>query len=460
MSNRHVVIAGAGLAGVQVADTLRAEGFPGRITLVSAESVQPYERPPLSKGFLDPANDVAHVVPLRPAAFYPENEVELLLGVRVVGIDRERQKVRLEAVAQGDAVPAATHEDAVPTATHEDAGRTDVDAGDVPSELSYTDLVLATGARNRPLPIKGGELDGVLELRELGHAQDLRRSLKDAGNVVVVGGGFIGLEFASAAALWGAHATVLEFAERPMARVLSPAMSEYFAGEHARRGVRLQLGEAAAEILAEDPSASPTTIAGTTDRRRVKGVRGSSGQVYPADLVLIAAGVVPNEELAVEAGLATANGISVDATLQTSDPHIWAIGDCVSFPSRHTGTILRLESEQNATDQGRYLGKRLLGRTDEEYSDLPWFWTHQGDLKLYIAGVTLPGDETLIRGDLEAGRFSVFSFRSGILSAVESVSQPSDHVAARRTLGAGRGVTPGQVADPGFDFKAFSKGKA
>ena len=405
-----VVIVGTGQGGFQTAASLREGGFDGRVVLVGDEPDLPYQRPPLSKAYLTGKAGAA-LVRLRPERFYAERRLELRAGERAAAIDRAGRQVVLTS---GERLP-------------------------------YDHLVLATGAHNRALPVPGGGLDGVFQLRSLAEAEALRRRLDGARRAVVVGAGFIGLEFAAVAAERGLEVTVVEAADRVMARAVSPPISEYFRAAHERGGVRFVLGAAVVGILGDG---------------RVTGVATADGRRFPADLVLVGIGVVPNAGLAAEAGLAVANGIVVDEHLLTRDPMISAIGDCAAFPCRHAGdgggTVLRLESVQNAVDQARCVAARLLGRP-APYASLPWFWSDQGTLKLQIAGLTTPHERAVLRGDPAAqGGFSVFCFRGGELIGVESVNRPLDHIMARKLLAAGGGLTPEQAADPSFDLKAHA----
>src|SRR6185312_6015040 len=324
--------------------------------------------------------------------------------------------------------------------------------------LAYSKLVLATGAANRELAVPGADLAGIHGLRTLTDAQALHARLDAVRSVVVIGAGFIGLEFAAAARARGLDVTVLEYADRPMGRALTPVMSGFFADTHQRLGVTLRLGEGIASFDG-DENGHVTAAVSTTGNR------------YPADLVLVGVGVTPRTELAAAAGLEVENGIVVDGSLRTSDPDIYALGDCASFPNAHAGTRTRLESVQNATDQARHAARAIAGTSAQlaaepgsrfggepgGYADLPWFWSNQGPLRLQIAGLVAPGDQTVLRGNPAEEKFSVFCFRNGALAAVESVNQPADHMAARRLLAAGRTLTPEQAADPDFDLKTYSK---
>ncbi len=404
-----VVVVGTGQGGFQVAASLREEGFDGRVILVGDEIDLPYQRPPLSKAYLTGEAD-KDLVRMRPGKFFTEHGVELRVGEPVTGIDRARQRVVL---ASGEALP-------------------------------YDHLVLALGARNRPLPVPGADLDGVLQLRTLGDAEALRQRLDAAREVVVVGAGFIGLEIAAVAAARGIPVTIIEATDRPMARALSPEMSGFFRGAHERRGIRFVFGTTVVRVLGTDG--------------RATGVETADGRRFAADLVLVGIGVIPNAELAADAGLAVANGIVVDEHLQTSDPAISAIGDCATHPCRFAAAgPVRIESVQNAVDQARCVAARLAGRP-APYASLPWFWSEQGPLKLQIAGLAMPHERAVVRGDPtqdgKGGGFSVFCFDGGgRLVGVESVNRPLDHILARKLMTLGINITPEQAADPGFDLK-------
>jgi 3-phenylpropionate/trans-cinnamate dioxygenase ferredoxin reductase subunit len=403
----HVVVVGAGQAGVQVADSLRSRGFLGAISLLGEEPVLPYQRPPLSKDYMAVDGD-PDALPLRAERFFAEQRIDLRTGVRVTAIDRAGRAV-------------------------------DLDRGE---QLSYSALVLATGAANRTLAVPGADLAGVHVLRTLADAEELRAALATARSAVVVGAGFIGLEFAAAARKRGVEVAVLEAAERPMGRALSPVMSDHIAGAHRGMGTDLRLGEG----LAAFEGRAGTVVAAV----------GTSGRQYPADLVVLGVGVRPRDELARASGLAVDDGIVVDEHLRTTDPHVYAVGDCASAPGDVPGTRLRLESVQNATDQGRRVADAILSGAAGA-AELPWFWSNQGPLRLQIAGLGRPGDDTIVSGDVAGGRFSVFCFRDERLVAVESLNRPADHMAARRVLATAARPTPEQVADPGFSLKAHAQ---
>jgi 3-phenylpropionate/trans-cinnamate dioxygenase ferredoxin reductase subunit len=410
MAAPTVAIVGTGQAGYQAAASLRQESFAGRIVLIGDEPVPPYQRPPLSKSYLAGESGLDELW-LRPETFYAKQEIELVAGETVTAIDRTERRLRL---ASGGVVP-------------------------------WDHLILATGARYRPLAVPGAGLDGVLPLRTLADADILRERLDQAHEVVVVGAGFIGLEFASVAIARGAAVHIIEVTHHPMGRVVSAPISRFFTEAHIGWGARISLGTGVSRILGADG--------------RVTGVETTGGQRLPADLVLICIGVIPNAELAREAGLAVDNGIVVDECLVTEDPAILAIGDCANFPTPFAAGRVRLESVQNAVDQGRCVAAHIAGQR-AAYNKVPWFWSDQGDLKLQIAGITTGHDASVLRGDMSSSHFSVFCFRGGRLIGVESVNQTADHVVARRLLAGHPGLTPEQAANESYDLRAHLRSLA
>jgi 3-phenylpropionate/trans-cinnamate dioxygenase ferredoxin reductase component len=399
----RVVIVGAGQAGQQVAATLRQEGFAGAITLIGDEPGLPYQRPPLSKAYMKDGQPER--LQLAPAAFYDKNAVTLLAGIRVDAIDREAGEV---VTAEG-----ARH--------------------------GYDHLVLATGARNLRPPIMGAEHGEVVELRTLRDADAIRARLGRTRAAIVIGGGFIGLEFAAVARAAGVEVTVVEALDRLMARVASPAISARFLAAHEGWGTRV-LFEALATSIEIGADGAGVTLA--------------AGDRIEADMVLLATGVVPNAELAAEAGLRIENGIAVDARLLTDDPAISAIGDCASFPGPH-GARVRLESVQAAVDHARHVARRIARGETAEYAAVPWFWSDQGDLKLQIAGLTSAADARVCLPE-EGPVRTVMGFRDGKLASVETVNAPGDHMAARRLLA--RGATEAELRAAGWDLRAAAKG--
>ncbi|MFJ2618719.1 NAD(P)/FAD-dependent oxidoreductase [Glutamicibacter sp. NPDC087344] len=390
----RIVIIGAGHAGVQLAASLREAGHQGPLTLLSEDTELPYQRPPLSKDFVA-AETTAEPLALRPSSFYSEQNIELRSGVQVVAVHRDEQLLELSTGER----------------------------------LGYGRLVFATGARNRPLGCRGGDLEGVYGLRTLDEARSLQQRLAAADRVVVIGAGFIGLEFAAAARKRGKQVTVLEFAQRPLGRAASEPLSHWFAQAHRGSGITLRCGEGVERIEQHDTQLK---------------VFSTAGEGYRADLVVYGIGVLPNTELAADAGLVCENGVRVDATLQSSDERIYALGDCANFPVGHAAGRIRLESVQNANDQARALALTLTGRPTE-YTELPWFWSIQGENRLQIAGLSSPSDEPMLLGDPATGKFSIALFRDGILAAVESVNHPGDHISARKLLSSGTPITLSMV---------------
>ena len=400
-------ILGAGQAGFQAAASLRQEGFDGRIVLIGDEPVPPYQRPPLSKSYLAAESGLDELW-LRPETFYPAHKIDLLAGETVRSIDRQDRRLRLGSGA----------------------------------DIAWDHLILATGARFRPLTVPGAELDGVLPLRTLADADMLRERLAQAREIVVIGAGFIGLEFASVAIARGAGVHIVEITQQAMGRVVSAATSRFFADAHRRWGCEISFGTGVTRILDANG--------------RAAGVETTDGRRLPADLVLICIGVIPNAELADDAGLSVDNGIVVDEYLATADRAIFAIGDCANFPTPFAVSRVRLESVQNAVDQARCVAAAIAGKP-AVYDKVPWFWSDQGDLKLQIAGITVSHDASVLRGDPADGHFSVFCYRDGRLIGVESVNQTADHVVARRLLAGDPGLTPEQAADISYDLRAHAR---
>ena len=303
-------------------------------------------------------------------------------------------------------------------------------------------LVLATGARVRRLAVPGAELAGVVYVRTLADAQTLKALIASAHNVVVIGGGFIGLECAAVAATLGRRTTLLEAADRLMARVVSPMLSAHYLDLHRRHDVDIHLGAAVTAIAGEDG--------------RAIGVRCQDGALIPADLVIVGIGIVPNDELAKSAALACDRGIVVDEMLRTTDPAIYAIGDCAAFPHPMARALVRLESVQNAIDQGKAVAEAICG-APKPYTAVPWFWSDQYDVKLQIAGICQDYDDTVTLGGAAADRFSVLYFRQGVLIAVDSVNKAGDHMAARKLFGAGTTIRLAQAREPDFDLRVAAR---
>jgi 3-phenylpropionate/trans-cinnamate dioxygenase ferredoxin reductase subunit len=401
------VIVGAGQAGFQVALSLRSESYDEPVTLIGEEPHPPYQRPPLSKGFMAGKQEI-EATALRPGAYYQDHRIELLTGEKVVEIDRAGRSVGL---ASGRRIP-------------------------------YDTLVLAVGARNRTLSLPGAELDGVCYLRTIPEAVDIRERLENARDIVVIGGGFIGLELAAAACLPGKSITVVEAQPRLMPRVVAPILSEFYRELHIGQGVKISLGATVSEIAGREG--------------KVRNVILEDGTVYPADLVLAGIGVLPNTDLARDAGLAISNGIVVDEHLRTEDERIYAIGDCADHPNPFAGGRVRIESVQNAVDQAKCIAAAILGRP-APYRAVPWFWTDQYDIKLQMAGLSAGGDRVVTRGEPEGRKFSLFYFKEDRLVAIDSINRPGDHIVGRKLIATGTPVTPDQAGDPSVDLKALAR---
>ncbi len=407
-ADKGVVIVGAGHGGVQLAASLREEGYQDRIILLGDEKDPPYQRPPLSKAFMKHETPEDGVL-LRGPDFYHQQKIELCLGERAIEIDRAARRLRL---ASG-------------------------------SVLEFSKLALATGGMQRQLRLDGADLDGVFSLRTMAEARVLRDWLDIAQNVVIIGAGFIGLEFAATAAAKGCKVDVIELATRPMARAVTEQTSAFFAAAHKALGVILNF------------ETSVTALKG--EGGKVKEAVLTDGRVLPADLVLIGIGLVPSDELAAAAGLECPNGIKVDDKQATSDENIFAIGDAAYHFNPFGNRWMRLESVQNATDQARTLAKHLTGKP-AHYEAVPWFWSDQADLKLQMVGFLDSCDKIVLRGSPEERAYSLFGFRDGKLAGVESVNKTGDHMLARRLLGENIPVSPELIADPASDLKSLLRG--
>jgi 3-phenylpropionate/trans-cinnamate dioxygenase ferredoxin reductase component len=405
----HVLIVGAGLAGVQAAEALRSGGYTGQVTLLGDEPHGPYHRPPLSKAWLAGEADSAQLV-MRAPDLLAKKSIGLRTGVKVVAIDRPARQLLL---ADGE-------------------------------RLSYTGLVLATGASPRRLPLPGADAPGVYLLRGRDDADALQRGLgrcQASGlPLAVVGGGFIGLEVAATARKKGVAVIVLEAAPRLLARVLTPQLSDWFATLHRDHGVDLRLG---AQIAGLD----------TDPAGQVSAVRLGDGTALPCGAVLLGVGVAANDALAHAAGLAVDRGIVVDACGRTADALIVAAGDCTAR-RLDDGSLLRLESVHNATEQGKCAAAALLGQP-RPFAGTPWFWSDQYDRKLQMAGLSAGADHSVLRGTLQAVPFSLWHYRAGHLVAVDAVNAAKDHLLSRKLMDAGVSPTPEQAADTGFDLASL-----
>lgn len=403
---RALVIVGASYAGVQLAATARERGFEERIVIVGNEPHAPYQRPPLSKGLLT-GKTSADQLALRGPGFFEENRIELALGRLAEAIDPGARTVQLQG------------------------GGT----------LRYGWLALATGARCRPLDVPGAGLDGVLQLRTLDDALRVVEAAPAARRACVIGGGFIGLEVASALRAQGVEVAVVEAQPHLLARSVAPRMSAFIEAAHRRRGVELAMGTAVRRLVGR--------------HGRVAAVELADGRRIDCDLVVLGIGVLPNIELAQHAGMVVGNGILTDAAGRTSAPGVLAAGDvaCTALPPVPGGPALaRLESIQAANDGARAAASVVVDRVQPNTA-VPWFWSDQFDLKLQMAGLPMPGDEVVLRGDVEAERFSLFYLRSGAVVAAHSVNRPAEHMQGRKLIAAGARCTAAELADPAFDLK-------
>jgi 3-phenylpropionate/trans-cinnamate dioxygenase ferredoxin reductase subunit len=387
-----IVILGAGQAGASLAAKLRALGYSDDLIIIGDEPVPPYQRPPLSKKYVSGELEVDRLL-IRPRDWYVEQRIGLRLNQRVTAISPREHTI---TCADG-------------------------------STLRYRQLALTTGARPRNLPAEiGGTLPGVVTIRGLADADAIIPQLKVGANLVVVGGGYIGLEAAAVTAAKGMNVTVIEAAERILQRVAAAETSGYFRDLHQRHGV---------------------TIRESTGLDRL-----AAGAVHlKADLVIVGIGVLPNDDLARAAGLQVENGIAVDAQGRTSDPDIFAAGDCASFPWR--GVRTRLESVQNAIEQAEHAAAAMLGAT-EPYDPVPWFWSDQYDVKLQIAGLNRGYDQVVTRPGKRPGSQSVWYYRQGALIAVDAMNDALAYAFGKKALGSGKSIPPAIAADPTADLKA------
>lgn len=401
MSER-VVIAGAGHAAGQVVASLRQHKFDGQIVLVGDEPHLPYQRPPLSKKFL--AGEMpAERLYVKPASFYEEAGVELHLNSTITAIDREAKQLR---IAGGN-------------------------------EIAYDKLVLALGSRVRQLTVEGTKLKRVHYLRRVADVEGIREDMEPGRRLVIIGAGYIGLEVAAVAQQAGLDVTVIEMADRVMSRVVSPEISDFYQIEHTNQGVRFRLS---------------TGVTALKGKKRVKSVTTSDGDDVRADLVVIGVGIQPNTELATGAKLAVDNGIVVDDHCRTSDPDIFAVGDCSSHPNAIYERQLRLESVQNAVEQAKTAAANICGG-DVAYSQVPWFWSDQYDLKLQIAGLSEGHDNVVIRGNPAERSFSCLYLAEGRLIAVDAINAPRDFVQSKQLIADHVEIDAKKLADPEIALK-------
>lgn len=398
----HVVVIGAGQAGSSAVVKLRNLGFEGQITLVGEEPAPPYQRPPLSKAYL--LGDMAlERLYLRPEAFYGENNIDLKLGERVQAIDPAAKTVTL---ASGD--------------------------------LAYDDLILTTGSTPRRLPAAiGGDLDGVYTVRTLADVDAMATEFRDGARVLIIGGGYIGLEAAAVAAKKGLKVTLVEMADRILQRVASAETSQYFRELHKSHGVDLREGVGLDRLTGDG---------------RVSGASLTDGSQLDLDFVIVGVGITPNSQLAEAAGLEIDNGIKTDSKGRTSDPHIWSAGDCASFP--YKGDQIRLESVGNAIDQAELIAENIMG-ADKDYVAKPWFWSDQFDTKLQIAGLSTGYDRVVTRQG--EGTVSYWYYKGNDLLALDAMNDPRGYMVGKRLIEAGKSPDPDAIANPDTDLKALLK---
>lgn len=410
-----LLIIGASQSGVQLAVSLRALGFDEHITLLGDEDHRPYQRPALSKEFLQGTVESESLI-FRSNEYWAEHNVDLVKGEYIVRIDKE---------ADGSGV------------AHASSGR----------EFPFKRLALTVGARARKLEIDGADLDGVLYLRNADDALALKARVGDATDVVVIGGGFIGLEAASSLQKMGKNVTVLEFGPRLVGRAVGEETAEYFLQAHRARGLDIRLNTSAARFTAADGGTS------------VAAVELQDGTVLPAQIVLIGIGVIPNTQLAEQLGLAVDNGVVVDRFALASDGTTVAVGDVANMPNpvpgSEPGERIRLESVNNAIEHAKVAAYSLTGRR-EEYAGIPWFWSNQADLKLQIAGLCNGYDQTVLRRDEERGKFSVLYYRQGQVIAADCVNAPLDFMAVKNALAKGQNIPADAAADPATQLKTIT----
>ncbi len=400
----RVIIVGGGQAAGQAAASLRQEGYEGAVLMLTEEGHIPYQRPPLSKQFLAGEQDIERVY-LRPEKFYADNNVEIRTDARVEKLDLDGHQLSL---AGGES-------------------------------LEFSKLILATGARVRRLEnFPGGELDGVAYLRTLDDAQALKDALSKAQNLVVVGGGYIGLEVAAVAVAAGASVTVLEMMSRILQRVATPQLSDFYTNTHTAHGVSIKTDAKAVEFIGENGA--------------LTGVQLEDGTVLPADLVVVGIGVLPNVELAEAAGLACDNGIVVDAQCATSHPDVFAAGDCTNHPNSFAGKNIRLESVPNAMEQARVAAAMVCGK-DKTYESEPWFWSDQYDVKLQMAGFSEGADSQVQRGDLASGAGITFHLKGGVVIGADAINSVRDFLACRKLVAGKVAPDVTKLADPEVPLK-------
>jgi len=392
MTNKRVLIIGAGQAGAQTATSLRQGGFEGAITIVGDESALPYQRPPLSKAYLKGEMEAERLY-FKPSQWYETQNVNMITDCTVTSVNIEKNTA-------------------------------DTSTGDT---LSFDHLVFATGSRNRELPMEGAKLKNVFGLRSIDDVDHLRPHVKDGKNLVIIGAGYIGLETAAVARSLGTNVTVLELADRVLARVTSTLISEFYEELHRSHGVDIRTATSTQSINGKDGCVENLTLA--------------SGEILPCDALLIGIGILPNIEVALEAGIACEDGILVDAEARTNISHVYAAGDCAKRMILPYGRSGRLESVHNAIEQGKQVAASILGRPAPKL-DCPWFWSDQYDIKLQIAGLSTEFDEFVVRGSIEDRKFAVFYFKDDVLIAADAINSAPEFMTAKKLILMGAKVSP------------------
>jgi len=403
--SEKVVVVGAGHAAGQVAVSLRQKGYAGDITLIGDEPWVPYQRPPLSKAFLAGELETKRLF-FKPEQYYPEHNIELLLNTRVDDIKRDTKTLKL----------------------------------DNDTSLNYDWLVLCTGSRVRKASIPGSDLHGVHYLRSIADVDAIRADFGTAKNLVIVGAGYIGLEVAAVARKSGLNVTVLEMAERPLQRVVAPELSAFYSKLHQDAGVDLRCNVAIDRFSGD---------------QQITAVHLKDDVVVPADMVIIGIGILPNTELAEEAGIAVDNGIVVNEFCVTNDPAILAAGDCTSHPNRLLNRSVRLESVHNALEQGKTVAASICG-APVEYAQIPWFWSDQYDVKLQIVGLSQGYDTVVVRGEPDSKSFAAFYLKGNKLLAVDAVNSAREFMLAKKLLAKGASLDVEQLRDMSIPFKEIA----
>lgn len=396
-----IVVVGAGHAAGQTAASLRQEGYEGKITLLGDEPFVPYQRPPLSKQYLSGEHGLERVY-LRPEKFYADKNVDIKVSTQVESIDTKAQTVTTSAR----------------------------------ESYPYDKLLIATGSRPRRLNIQGSDLKGIHYLRTIEDVDEIAANMKNAGKAVIVGGGYIGLEVASVAVTSGLEVSVLEMEDRILQRVTTPEMSAFYHQLHSSRGVSIHTN---------------TTVSGFEGDKQVSKVI-CGDKSFDADLVIVGIGIIPNVEIAQEAGIECDNGIVVNERCQTSAPGVYAAGDCTNHPNPILGRRLRLESVPNAMEQARVAAANICGGS-KEYSAVPWFWSDQYELKLQMVGFSSDGDQQVVRGDKSNNEFAVFYLKDGNVMAVDAVNSPREFMVCKQLYG--KPVDANLLADASVDLKTL-----